>query len=586
MLLHVCLICSLMMSIVTLSGCMSSPPSKPDNLEAGSYDYVIDYMNWYIDNEMDDNDIVGLSVALIDDQKIVWQKGFGYADKKNKVKATPLTRYRAGSITKVFTAMAAMQLVEQGGMNIDKPLAGYLSAFSINSRFSNAEAVTPRTIMTHHSGLPSDWLDGMWVESPVYFTQVVDEIKNQYVSYPPNKIFSYSNLGFTLLGNAIENVSSQKYAKYMQESLLKPLGMESSQFKVGLSGDTSSKSYSKGDAITEVPLRDVPAGGLNTTVSDLARLAMMINNNGELSGKRILSIKSIDDMFTVQNKNIPLDLGLQIGLSWFFSKVLANNENVYGHGGTTLGHRASFFVAPKSKLGVVVLANSDTADVKVISEKILQLAWEAKTGEKYIKPELKKIEKQSNFSGVYSTTIGKIDIEKTSIDTFLVKSGTDSFSLSKHDDGRFYLKYLLFGFIPISVDELDEIGFSLETIEGHQLILAQVGQDQFLAGEKLSKSHIADAWKKRLGQYEIVNQLEPEKIQIHEFELKLVDGFLIVNVGTGSGNFSYIIKTLNNDEAINTGMGRGFNETITVTKNQEGVEVINYSGLRFVRLPD
>jgi CubicO group peptidase (beta-lactamase class C family) len=81
--------------------------------------------------------------------------------------------------------MAVMKLVETGRMELDRPLATYLPQFRIKSRFGNTDGITPRTILTHHSGLPRDWIDGMWAKQPKPFTQLVHEIKNEYVAYPP-----------------------------------------------------------------------------------------------------------------------------------------------------------------------------------------------------------------------------------------------------------------------------------------------------------------------------------------------------------------------------------------------------------------
>jgi CubicO group peptidase (beta-lactamase class C family) len=153
-------------------GCTTSKaPKVPQNIEKGDYTHVKEYMRWYIKEQMEKHDIVGLSIALVDDQTIVWQEGFGYEDKKNKIKATPKTRYWAGSITKLFTAMGTMKLVEEGKVDIDKPFKTYLPEFSIKSRFGSTDDITPRTIMTHHSGLPGDWLDGMFSLNPTNYTE-------------------------------------------------------------------------------------------------------------------------------------------------------------------------------------------------------------------------------------------------------------------------------------------------------------------------------------------------------------------------------------------------------------------------------
>jgi CubicO group peptidase (beta-lactamase class C family) len=145
---------TLFIVMLSLISCAAMPPKAPDFQAKGDYSDLKEYMTWFIQKEMKDNDIVGLSIALVDDQKILWQQGFGYADRENKIDATPETLYRAGSISKVFNGMAAMKLVEAGKMDIDRPLSTYLPEFKIKSRFGNTDGITPRTIMTHHSGLP------------------------------------------------------------------------------------------------------------------------------------------------------------------------------------------------------------------------------------------------------------------------------------------------------------------------------------------------------------------------------------------------------------------------------------------------
>ncbi|WP_239649871.1 serine hydrolase domain-containing protein [Methylocucumis oryzae] len=130
---------------------------------------------------------------------MVWAQGFGYADAANKIPATPETVYRMGSISKLFTDTLVMQLAEQGKLNIDKPLQTYLPDFWIKTRFTDAGPITPRNIMTHHSGLPGDMSNGMWIQQPKPFSQLVGQLKDEYIAYPPNTIWSYSNLGLNVI---------------------------------------------------------------------------------------------------------------------------------------------------------------------------------------------------------------------------------------------------------------------------------------------------------------------------------------------------------------------------------------------------
>ena len=161
--------------------------------EKADYSSITGELSQLVQGAVEGAGVTGLSVALVDDQEIVWSEGFGYADKAEGVEATPETVYQVASISKLFTATAIMQLVEEGEIDIDQPLQTYVPEFSINSRFPEAGPITPRDVMTHHSGLPSDWLNGMFAfgddrEALVAseFDSLVSEIKDAYVTNPPN----------------------------------------------------------------------------------------------------------------------------------------------------------------------------------------------------------------------------------------------------------------------------------------------------------------------------------------------------------------------------------------------------------------
>ncbi len=563
-------------TLAILTGCTAAKaPKLPTHIEKGDYTYLKEYMRWYIQKEMEDRDIVGLSIALVDDQKIVWQEGFGYGDKKQKIKATPKTKYRAGSITKVFNALAVMKLQEMGKMDIDKPLVTYLPNFSIKSRFGDTDGITPRTIMTHHSGLPGDWIDGMFAKKPLHYTKLVNKIQNEYVAYPPNTILSYSNLAVTLLGDAIEKVSGEPYAKFLQKSLLEPLRMNDSDFEMALGGVNASKSYSKGKETFEYPIGQVPAGALNTTVSDLSQLIMMINSEGN---EKILKRETLMEMFRVQNENIALDIGIKMGLGWFINtQTLGDIEPVYGHDGGTIAHRSSFGVAPKSKLGVVVLVNSDSGDVAKIANTLLQKAWEAKTGKK-LSFTKNKLENSSDFTGTWATMFGKADIVKKADGHFIAKTANGSFNLKKEEDNRYYLKYRLFGLIPIGDEASKNMGLYTHNIDNNHLVIAHINGQNMIVGAKAPPTVIFKAWEKHLGTYKIINQQEPKMFQIQKLELKIEDDYLVKVITMNSGEkMVQILQTINDTEAIKRGEGRGSRESVRLEKDG----ILTYAGLRF-----
>jgi len=253
-------------SLLLLASC-ATPPPVALNLERGDFRHTREYLTWLIDKEMSQNDITGLSIALVDDQKVIWQTGFGYADRENNVRATPETIYRAGSIAKLFTATAVMQLAEQGKLDIDKPLVVALPEFSIKSRYTHADPVTPRNVMSHYSGLPSNYLRDLYVRNPSpHFEVVVDGLREQYLTFPPNQVFSYSNAGMAVLGTAVQRLSGEPFGDYMGQHFFAPLGMTHSSF----AARPQAKTYEKHQEVEAFSLRDMPAAGLLSNVSTSA----------------------------------------------------------------------------------------------------------------------------------------------------------------------------------------------------------------------------------------------------------------------------------------------------------------------------
>ncbi|MCB4763107.1 MAG: beta-lactamase family protein [Sulfurovum sp.] len=571
----------LIASLAFLVGCTSTPEPKLFHSEADKYAYVKEYMRWYIKEQMNDKDLVGLSVALVDDQKIVWSEGFGYADKEKGIKATPQTRYRAGSITKLFTDMAVMKLVEEGKMDIDKPFKTYLPEFSIKSRFGSTDNITPRNIMTHHSGLPSEWLDKMFSENPLPYTEHVNVIHDEYVATKPNTVFSYSNLGLTLLGHSVEKVSGIKYADVVKQTLFMPLDMKHSDLKMALSGENASKSYSKGKETKELSIGEVPAGALNTSVEDLAHLAMMINANGTYKNHQVLKASTLKKMFTVQNANVPLDVGFEIGLGYFIdNKLLGKKDTVYSHGGNTIAQNAYFCVSPHSKLGVVAMSNNAGIDARDIAKKLLQKTWEAKTAKK-VKKEKHSVTHASDFSGVYATVVGRATFTKNSNNDYTAYTDDGTFKLYKTKDNLYKLKYKLLGLLPISKDELDEVELYTDEIEGHHVIIAFWKGNKFIAGVKVEKpKYIPDAWKKYVGHYKVLNNFEVEKQKIKDVEFKIENGYALIKPTRENGNKStFIVRPVNDTEAIIEGLGRSMQETIYM---KDGV--FHARGLQFKKI--
>ncbi|MCK5831944.1 MAG: beta-lactamase family protein [Methylococcales bacterium] len=549
---------------------------NPDTFPRGDYSYLKTYLSWMIKKEMVEQNAEGLSIAIVDDQQVVWSQGFGFADTANKIKATPETVYRTGSISKLFTDTLVMQLAEQGKIDIDQPLKTYLPEFSIKTRFSDAGSITPRNVMTHHSGLLGDMSNGGFTKTPAPFRPLIDQLKDECVAYPPNTILSYSNVGITLLGAMIEDVTGKDFNFYVEQQLLKPIGMKNASFSAKFEGDLYSKAYDNHVEKIEFPDRDVPAGGLNSNVLDLSAFIKMILAEGNVNGQQLINPETLKEMLRPQNKELVLDMGAEIGLGWF----IENDNNIgkiVSHDGAMLFHRSQLSVSPEHKLGVVVLSNSPgDQSVEKIARAALKLVVALKIGQKQqisdvIEPtettralssaEVKK------YTGQYVTPFGLLNMNSQG-DELKVEVDGMKLESKAQDDGKFVFTGV-------------EGAFELKTMLGYDLVLYHLAEEMMIFGEKIKPAPISSAWKNRLGKYEVTNlENEIESLAPKNVVFREKDGVLIAGLSIDSDNLQLPLQPLSDTEAIILGIGRGKRETIRIV-TINGKEQIAYSGYLF-----
>ncbi|MBK5276501.1 MAG: beta-lactamase family protein [Desulfuromonadales bacterium] len=581
----------MVLMVCVLTGC-STMPKRPENLPRGDYTYTTDYISWLARSEMNKHGITGLSIALVDDRQVVWAAGFGFADKAGNVPATAETVYRAGSISKLFTATAIMQLAEQGLLDIDKPLQNYLPEFSIKSRFPDAGPITQRNIMTHHSGIPSDLLKGAWSKNPEPFTNVVNLLREGHVAYPPDFVNSYSDLGVSVLGHALEKVVGRGYVSHMTTALLRPLGMADSSFSQAPDhSPAASKAYRNGEEAEDTPLRDIPAGGLNSTVLDLSRFMQMILAGGRAGERQIIKTETLAEMLRPQNETVALDLSFRIGLGWMLGGQgdidIRNAGPIAHHSGITLYHRSMLIVLPEQKLGVVVLSNSATGTDAVLklATEALKAALEAKSGIRQPERETAgtgagtttRAELQV-YAGRYATDVGVVTLNKKT-DQLQAKIMNKTLSFVPRADGLLGLQYKLLGLIPISLGELDRVGIGRTTIAGRDIVTSRLDGQELLFGERIADTQLPEAWLKRQGEYEIINAGD-DYLLVKGIHLRYDAGLLVMEYELplfSKSKMSVALNPLNNTEALILGLGRGMGETIRVV-SVGGDDLLQFSG--------
>lgn len=577
-------------------GCQMAPV-RPALISHGDDQAVENYIAQRIEYEMARSKIPGLSIALVDNQKIVWAKGFGLANKEASAPATAETLYRVGSISKLLTVVAALQLVEAGKLDLDQPIQRWLPELSLRAPDGSSAKITVRQLMTHHAGLPRDWIKGASDPAAPAFSALAEEMAGEAIPLQPGELFSYSNLGISLLGDIVQRVSGKPFEQQLDEAVFKPLDMTSATFARDVSGHPRmATGYERNKPTQERFLRDMPAGGMTASVLDLARFLSMTFAEEALGGARVLQPNTVAEMLRPQNMDVPLDLNFHVGLGWMLSSLgsqpIPHAGPIAHHAGATHLFRSQIYALPKHKLGVVVLANSSEATqvVDLIAREALAVALDARKGSAlwstssigqksdFIAVDL------TQFPGIYTTIAGVVRVTPKD-DALQAELSGIKFKLMPRADGLLGLSYSLFGLIDIDLGPLLKMGFSRRVVSGREILVARDGDQEMLIGERLPAPPPAGAWLQRQGDYQIINQAGDWGFS-KRIHLLMHDGYLFVDVTLTEGQVVRVaLQPLSDEEARLTGPLADRGERLKVAR-VDGKETLLISGYQLQRLID
>ena len=545
----------------------------------------------FIQRIMRQKRITGLSIALVDEQGVLAAKGFGFADKQNQQPATSHTVYKIGSITKLFTGTAAMQLHERGQLDLDEPVIEYLPEFSIKARPESISQITPRTLMTHHSGLPADWYANYWSDDPRAFRRVIDYLRECTPAFPPNTVFSYSNLATSLMGIIIERVSHLSYQEYIEQNILIPLKMSVSALTAeNVSPVLLSKAYARGQEVEDPVLRDAPAGAILSNVQEMSHFLSMVLASGSYEGTSILKRDSLEEMLSPQNRDIPLDLGFQIGLNWLLGRpTLASAGRVCWHDGGS-PHFFSMLVAlPDVKLGAVVLSNSDGGMINVglIADEMLKQAITVKTGSRTQISEKQSIAPNPKVdangelpTGTFASANEIVQIFPHK-DAYRAKMQGMQFKLTPEPDGWYALRLLLLGWLPVKIASVESLRLTVRTIEDQRILGMEQHGIRAPFGVEYAPVDIPTAWATSLGQYHLTT---PDKLPpFTALNLKIDRGVLFLQVTARKvGKMSLVLHPTSDSKATVLGFGRIGGVRVELSQ-RNGTQMLKMVGLEFTK---
>jgi len=304
----------------------------------------------------EDYDVPGVAIGIVHEGRIAYTLNYGYVDKKTKKAVSDDTLFQAGSISKSLTAWGILHLVDEGRLSLDDPVGKFLTKWKLpNSEFNNNE-VTIRRLLSHTAGLsahkgylgvaPGKHLDSIeeslsgkgWLNEPV-------EVTNK-----PGSEAIYSGGGYTVLQLVIEEVTGISFDRYMEEQIMKPLGMRSSSFIQRPENPNLSKAYGYfGEELPSYQFTEQAAAGLKTNVTDMMTLilASMDANN---KGNAVIKNERVDEM----QKLVLGENGLGV-----FEKKLSNQWKLIYHSGDNRGWHSFYGFIPNTKDGLVILTNSE-----------------------------------------------------------------------------------------------------------------------------------------------------------------------------------------------------------------------------------
>ncbi|HMG75426.1 MAG TPA: serine hydrolase domain-containing protein [Pyrinomonadaceae bacterium] len=324
-----------------------------------------------IQEQMAAKSIPSLAVAVVFRGKIVWEEGFGFADREQHIRATEHTMYYLASVSKTFTATAIMMLNERKRIDLDRPIDDYIKPARLSSPLWNPAEATVRRVANHTAGLTTFGRNCFADQHNCHISP--DETIQRYgvIFWRPGDHFDYSNLGYGILGEAVGRTSGKSYADFLRDKIFKPLGMRHASLAIrnDLKGYAATRYSSINGRRPPAQSATPGASGIYCSAHDLALFGLFHLKAHLPKQKAILSDSAIE---TMQNSTVNADENGRYGLGWWVTEDLHGFRSVRGQGGTDDAW-AALQLIPSAGIAVVILANTGTDFPSKLSDEILSV---------------------------------------------------------------------------------------------------------------------------------------------------------------------------------------------------------------------
>lgn len=353
--------------------------------------------------QMEKLHIPGAAIAVVKDGKIFFTKGYGYANVEKKTPVAPdKTIFRIGSVTKVFTATALLQLAERRKINLNDDVNKYLKDFKIPNTYP--QPITFANLLTHTAGFDEISV-GRKTTSADEVVALGEFLKTRLIRrQPPGESFSYSTYGISLIGYLVETISGTPFKEYLNKNIFRPLDMN--RTSIGSVPARLQTELATGYGYSAGAYRPLgfeyfhtyPASDINSTVTDMAQFMLAHLGGGRYGNARLLSKRAAQDMHRQHFTNDPRLIGFTYG---FFEKR-RNGVRAIEHGGVMDGFSSLMYLLPDKKLGIYIACNRETSGLQdKVKDEILDRYFPVKDKPNVVASQPETRERLERFAGTY-----------------------------------------------------------------------------------------------------------------------------------------------------------------------------------------
>jgi len=588
----------IVLSFVLLSlSCSSLHPDRPV-FKKGDFPAATASLDTIIRNNLKRHRIPGAAVALVHEGRVIFSRCYGYADTEKKVPITEDTYFMAGSLTKSFTALAVLKLIEQGKIDPNANIKNYIPDFSIRTLYEGEAPITVNHLLTHTSGLMVDYYVHSTDGKKYSNTDLLSQLRKEYLCFKPGSACKYSNIGYRLLGMMIEQVTEERFESYLEKEVFKPLGLNNSSFDYTVDMALHMSKGHNGDTeMSRVDNEDKSASGLFSTLRDLtAFLKFLSSRTNQLRGG-INNSKIIDSI--IKNADPTIDTFYDskniYSSGWYLNSYQFKGiHTVLSSSGNINGFSTAMTYIPEERLGIIILTNSSLgwkANMDIIARG-LRGTIDVLSGPGTREPDgenqknFKSVEEDESLCGRYVGFGPMVDIFQKKNKLYAKFKGPAALLIPEGDGVFKPVLRILFMDIPVArFTEYESIRFRFSNNQQGDKFLymeARVGESTFsLPLHHTQKSHIPKTYSHYYGTWVLdENEAYPNILKLYLPSNQLTffekDGWPTIKINTWMGEGLLLLMPLSENLARIAGSGE------IASLNDD---TVSYIGLSFKKAP-